>query len=88
MLKNNLHDLMRPLVLDSPPLGRKKSEKLSIAVQTENNGIGNDCPVILLTETTPTVEKNCEEFDSGEEERHDIVAELPVPIIRMRRNSQ
>ncbi|OXU25351.1 hypothetical protein TSAR_010632 [Trichomalopsis sarcophagae] len=101
-LKNNLHELMRPLVLDSPRLGRNSNRNLhqesncnghlSIAVQTEPCYMQSHgkCPVILLTESKAEDGEDCmpkivESEDSGEEERNDDVAELPVLL---RRNSQ
>ncbi|XP_003424009.1 carboxyl-terminal PDZ ligand of neuronal nitric oxide synthase protein isoform X1 [Nasonia vitripennis] len=101
-LKNNLHELMRPLVLDQPPLGRNSNSNLhqesncnghlSIAVQTEPCYMQSHSkyPVILLTESKTEdgedgMPKIVESEDSGEEERNDDVAELPVLL---RRNSQ
>ncbi|XP_058805223.1 carboxyl-terminal PDZ ligand of neuronal nitric oxide synthase protein-like isoform X2 [Phymastichus coffea] len=84
-MKNNLHDLMRPLVIDSRSPERKRNDKTSIAVQTESNGIGTNCPLTLWTESKTRME---DESDSGEEERNDLVAELPMTRIHMRRNSQ
>ena len=99
-LKNNLHDLMRPLILDSPPPGRRvhheQQQQLSRAVQTEPY-YAQANPVILLTESKagrpgtdsmPKIEER-EDVESDEEEEERRQAELRVPNqMRLRRNSQ